>query len=350
MVTRGLAREPIPTLEDHSLPKVAPFTPKPWPTGTGSDNYGALHVAAGYCALNRVPDFFPGIWQHGCVPPWQQLRPEVVIYDAPSTTRCWVARADEEEYLRRNAYRKARAIGLPIVYTEQSNARRVPGSLLVMPNHAIPLDKRGRDSQEYVDSIVRIAPRFEKVAACVSAGCIANGLWAPLFTAAGIPVIHGASVSDANSLDRMRALFETFEFMTTPLYGSHVAYSLYLGGKVSLWGNAAEPLTKEWLLRDSIWAKYPETTEQYCSAETAGKQEELLGRFRVQPWEGVEDRELGAWMVGEKNRLSPDEMKKAFRWGRRGRVLRAATETVRGSIAWRAARKGRQTLRSWRKG
>jgi hypothetical protein len=121
---------------------------------------------------------------------------------------CFVARPDEVEFIQQGGYLRARAIGLPIVYTPSTGVRRQPGTLVVMPTHAVPGNEGARDSADYVQAIASIKHRFRRVVACVSARCLAQGLWADKFEAAGIEVVMGAGVDDENSLARIRHLME----------------------------------------------------------------------------------------------------------------------------------------------
>jgi len=294
----------------NALPPVVPFRLR---VVTGSDYYGAFQEAAAYCGLRRVPYLSPRAWQHGSVPPWQQVQPEMIISCAPQKVQCLVARRDEETYLRQAGFEQVRAIGLPIVYTNPSGVKRIPNSILIMPMHCIPGDNRATDNSDYVNEVERATRGFDRRAVCVSGRCMANGLWVSQFQRAGVEVIHGASVNDANALRRMRALFETFEFMTTGTYGSHVPYALYFGARISLWG-PSRALTREYLLRDELWSRFPDAVDQLLSQESVEKAEKLLGRFRVEPQRGIADQDFGGWMVGAENRLSSSDLRKAFGW------------------------------------
>ena len=293
-----------------------------WSQTYGGDYYGALQVAAQYCGLRKVPPTFPGSWQHGTIPPWHRLRPEVVVYDAPRSVKCFVARKDEEAFLREGGYPDVRAIGLPIIYTQPSGLSRIPNSVLVMPTHSLASDVLMPPCERYVEEIAQIKSRFDLVAACVSAYCIARNLWVPQFAEYGIPVVRGAGIADTNALNRMRSLFESFEYVTTDSYGSHVFYALYFGAKVSIWG-AATPVFRENLLKDGGWAAYPDTIDALLSEETIRNGEVYLGPLRVDPWKAVQNVELGRAMLGHDSKLTPDELRVAFGW--------TALENLRGS-------------------
>jgi hypothetical protein len=325
---------------EQLLPPVAGFRHLSW-TECATDNYGGLHVAAAYCGLPRVPQIPIGVWQHGCQTPWQQVQPEVVVYRAPREERCWVGRVDEVKYLQAAGYARVRAIGLPIIYTADPRVTRIPGSLLVMPCHAMRWDKFGKDQFErYVAQIQSIAGRFKQVVACVSPTCLANGFWAPQFQAAGIPVVCGAAANDANALRRMRTLFEAFDYVTTHDYGSHVVYGLAFGARVSIWGDRI-PITREQLLQDATWAPFPAAVDRFLSGETERKADESLQRYRVEPWKAVRDIAWGRRMIGDDNKVSPEQMRTLFRWTPARRVV--------ATVHWPIARTVRRLLKSAKK-
>lgn len=317
------------------LPAVKAFNLRPWTESFGGDYYGALQVAAEYCGLRTVPARYPGSWQHGTWPPWQKIQPEVIVYNAPKSDRCFVARQDEVAFLEAGGYRKVRAIGLPIIYTKPSGLQRIPKSLLIMPTHSLASDVLVPSTEQYVREIASIKNRFGLVAACVSTHCIAKGLWTSQFIDEGIQVIRGAGIDDLNALKRMRALFDTFEYVTTDSYGSHVYYASYFGAKVSIWGTPT-PVLRENVLSDGAWTPFPEAVDDLFTEETERKAEVYLGPLRVDPWIGTQNLDATNWMVGYDNKLSPDEMRSAFGWTPLSVVIGFAKERARHSPFWRA--------------
>jgi hypothetical protein len=234
-----------------------------------------------------------------------------------------------------------RAIGLPIIYTKPSGLQRIPNSLLVMPTHSIHSDVLGLSNEQYVREIGSIRDKFDLVAACVSANCIAKGLWTSEFAEQGIPVIRGAGIPDLNALKRMRALFDTFEYMTTDSYGSHVYYALFFGAKVSIWGTAT-PVPRENVLSDGAWTPYPEAVDKLFTEEIEREAEAYLGPLRVDPWIGVQNVDIAKPMVGHDSKLSPDEMRAAFGWTPTGILV--GTAKTRVSILLGSARNSMDVL------
>jgi hypothetical protein len=341
--------EPVFNVDTH-LPPVSEPNLRPWAQSFGSDFYGALQVAAEYCGLRTAPAHFPYCWQHGTWPPWQKIRAEVIVYNVPKSTTCFVARQDEAAFLKAGGYAGARAIGLPIIYTKPSGLQRIPNSLLVMPTHSIHSDVLGLSNEKYAREIASIKNRFGLVVACVSANCIAKGLWASQFEKQGIKVIRGAGLNDVNALKRMRALFDSFEYVTTDSYGSHVYYALYFGAKVSIWGTAT-PMLRENVISDGAWTPYPEAVDKLFSEETERKAEVFLGPLRVDPWIGVQNVEVANPMVGHDSKLSPNEMRALFDWTTAGILVRSARdsfesarESIRRSRFRRAASAAKRRL------
>lgn len=328
----------------QQLPPVHEFELRSWAQTRGGDYYGALQVGAEYCGLPRVPQRFPGSWQHGTIPPWHRVRPEVVVYDAPRSMRCFVARPDEEAFLTEGGYSSVRAIGLPIVYTQPSGLKRIPGSLLVMPTHSLASDVLMPSCEQYVREIASIRGKFSMVAACVSAYCIARNLWVPEFAGHGIPVVRGAGIADANALRRLRALFDTFEYVTTDSYGSHVFYALHFGAKVSLWGTAT-PVFRENLLTDGGWGPYPDAIDEILSEATIRKGEAYLGPMRVDPWTAQQNVELGSAMVGHDTKRTPEQLRELFGWTPLGILAGDVTARVKQSAPWRAGRALKRRVR-----
>lgn len=331
------------------LPPVLEFNTRHWSKAYGGDYYGSLHVAAEYCGLRKVPSIFSFNWQHGVMAPWWKIQPEIIVFLAPRSLMSFVARQDEANYLSEAGYSKVRAIGLPIIYTKSSGLQKISGSLLVMPTRSHPLDEQAPSCDKYVEQIASIKGKFSRIVACVSPTCIEKGIWAPQFEAQGIEVVSGAGTSDANALRRMRALFESFEFMTTDSFGSHVPYALYFGAKVSIWG---EPTSnyRENVFKDPTWAPFPGAVDKLFSEETRQKAEKYLGSLRVDPCIGVQDINLGKWLVGHDNKLSPSELRLCFGWTPLRIMLDSIEQAARRSHFWRAGRVMKRHVLTLRKG
>jgi len=277
-----------------------------------SDHYGAIQVAAAYAGRSCPPRYYlRGIWQHGCFGPWQNLSAEALCYSAPGAREkpVWVAREDQAALLREKGYTQVRAVGLPILYTPDTPAERIPGSLLVVPTHTLTGDKIPDRSQfeHYADEIKATAGRFQRVVVCIHPNCQKNGMWVREFTERGLEIVYGALTNDANALIRMRRLFEQFEFVTTNGWGSHVAYALAFGAKVSVYG-AQPQRTEADYLRDPSWAANPAGLRAMLAVGTQEQEQEFLKPFGQKPENGVADVAKGRALIGAEHKLTPEEM------------------------------------------
>lgn len=282
-----------------------------------SDHYGSFHVASAYAGLAMPPVYtINGIWQHGVFGPWQQFSPHVLVYNAPGAQDrpVLVARQDEADFMNRNGYKHVRAIGVPIVYVPAPRMERTRGSLLVVPTHSLTGDShvdRG-PFLRYADSIKTLLGQFTKVTVCVHPNCRRNGLWIQEFSVPGIEIVYGAETSDANALLRMRALFAQFEYVTTNEWGSHVAYALAFGARVSIGG---QPILGDPALhaRDLMWQNNAAMMATAFSPEVARARREFLERLYVAPSSGIHDVEFGRWLIGADNQVSAEDMREILK-------------------------------------
>jgi glycosyltransferase involved in cell wall biosynthesis len=287
-----------------------------------SDNYGAIHLAARHAdlELGARPYFLRGIWQHGVVGPWQDHAPETLGYASPMLGKwpLFVAREEQAAVLREAGFDDVAAIGMPFVYTPPCGVPRIPGSLLVVPTHTLygATFADRAPFVRYAAYIRSIAHRFRRVVACVHPACVANGLWIREFGDVGIEVVTGTKIDDLNALARVRALFEQFECVTTNGWGSHVAYALACGARVSIHGEAIEEKpesVRNWLRHDETWSKRPDLLAAIHNSEVFAHRRSFLERLQIAPWEGVHDVAWGEWFLGSKHKLSPAEMRRVLR-------------------------------------
>ena len=298
------------------LPEAKLFTRQCGQETAWSDLYGALSVAAQYAGTAIPEQPFNAVWQHGCIEPWLTFSPNLLCFNTPDAERkmILVARKDERKFLHRNSFKNVRAIGLPFAYVPPSGYPRHPKSLLVVPTHTLLGDSFPDKEvfKKYVSEIVNVRSKFQDIFACIHPSCRDNGLWVDDFQAAGIQVVYGAHIDDANALKRMRCLFDQFEYVTTNGWGSHVAYALYCGAKVSVFGTKPGWLMQN-MERDGTWSDHPDQMNDFLSDKTREAEKHFLSRFTQEPHLGVADVSTGYWLVGAGNRKSRGGMKRLLR-------------------------------------
>jgi hypothetical protein len=280
--------------------------------------YGGDHLVKKYTNALITPTWIHGEWVHGVSYDIKHFHPYAVIGGNALNPHNpnWVVRKKDEEYLIEHGF-KAKAIGAPICYLPKLDVEysRVKGSLLVMPAHSSHYISSYAGTKknavpDYIDYIVGLADDFEHVVVCLHAECIKKDLWGNEFLQKGIRVIHGASTHDINALERIRALMSQFEFVTSNVLGSHIAYAASYGAKVSIAGPyhqwdrdsflnepfyAANEYLLDVLLNDEQWARG------------------ALPFLFVNPKEAQSSLHWGEKMVGLDNVISPTEMIDLFK-------------------------------------
>lgn len=211
-------------------------------------------------------------------------RPETYAYwmkKNPGSTHWPVLVGGEAEFhfMRDLGVESVHLTGLPFIYEPVRDVERKDGSLLICPTHEWFKDdtKRQRMESGYIAEILKLKDRFSQMAVCVHSACFQTGRWVRSFRDAGIPVISGGNASDLNCFNRMRTIFSSFEFMTTHVVSSHVAFAGFCGSKISFYGpqpptaledfgvyfsdvNEARlffDVTSEFNQRDNLQAKFP---------------------------------------------------------------------------------------------
>jgi len=294
------------------LPAVSYFKQRSDTRNGWSDHYGALDVALAYAELRHHDGYFNAIWQHGCHPPWRTHSPGLLAYNSPALEELaiFVAKMEQVELLAGIGVKNVRAIGLPIVYTRSVGRSRRKGSLVVFPTHTLSGESYPDRTpfKRYAEEIGRHAKEFKSVVVCVHPSCIQNGLWVDEFKAIGVPVIEGANTSDRNALIRMRALFEQVETMTTNGWGSHVAYALAFGTKVSICGSKPER-GREHYENDTTWQADLKAMEHAFSTDQAMAEQLYLQKLFVEPTEAIGDLSWGREMIGWEHRIAPEMMR-----------------------------------------
>ena len=213
----------------QALPPIVPIKLR-----NEADYYGISSIIAHDLGLSKVPRSF-AYWTHG----WVYTEP----IESSKEINCWakpndvvlVATQKEVDILKLEGYRKSHAVGMPFLYTKEMNVKRHSRSLLVMPAHSGSQSSIEADEASYISKLLALKPFFSDIVACIHSSCVVNNYWIPSLEKSGIPWILGASAFDRNSLQKMRTIFQHFEYMTTNTIGSHIPYAAYCGCKVSIY-------------------------------------------------------------------------------------------------------------------
>lgn len=295
-----------------------------------SFQYGAGAVAAEYCGLPEPPPGEIGQWAHGWIPKEHQIDPEFVIKYAKSGDKLWVARKDEETYLKGLGY-PATAIGLPLCYTRPCDKPSRSGTLLFLPPHSSTVGKETWKEDELGEHLSFLTSQFDQVVACVHSHCFKMGNWVNTFKKYGIPVVSGGDHQDANSLQRMRDLFSQFEFVSTNQFGSAIAYASACGAKVSVSGPfvTINPDKYRWA---SYYQDHPGAIEKLEGLVSEPELRRCWPELFVPPHEAESNPEWGKQEIGWDCKLSPEELRQAFDWDKWSQTKRKSKYRVRNIV------------------
>ncbi len=323
-------REPI------GLPNIEWLTPVER-NGPSSSMYGAAAVAATYCGFKAVPSAIRGIWMHGCSFSYRaKLHPDLLLgLETKPENYYWVARKDEEHFLRKCGYKKVSAIGLPLIYLPAHRVRRRPGSLLVMPVHSTDYTTHSWKFDEYAEAITAIRSQFTEVVVCVHPACWKRGYWVDAFRQRGFPLVVGADFLDRNALKRVQCLMSGFEYVTTNCFGSQLAYAAYLGAKPSVYGPYSNYRLEDFS-QDPLYVRHPELLEPTIRSISEEELRRNVPRLFCHPREAKADVEWGRFEVGESNKVSPRKMRSLFGWNLSTRVSRSLKSKIPRSFKHRA--------------
>lgn len=210
------------------------------------ERYGFFHYIKFKTNIN-ITKFINIIIQHGVVHPKPTL--ELIGY---GTANLYLVFSDTEmNFLKSHGY-NSKAIGSPYIYINNEDLqhiKRFKNSLLVMPPHTLPDGKYKYNEESYIKEILKIKDNFTSIIFCIHQNCAIDNLWIKNLNKYDIPWIIGADNSDQNSLLRMNIIFNTFEYMTTCVFGSHIMYAMYSGCKTSIYGEYQSPTLDEYFIR-----------------------------------------------------------------------------------------------------
>lgn len=282
------------------------------------DYYGTSHLIANLTGLPTAPKSLAA-WIHGWISyplPFTEYFMHTVPVAQQHSVPILVGNHRMETFLREQGFSNAINVGLPYTYVPAYTVPRLPNSLLIMPSHTLfnlRLSKENRGEREYLEMLKPWFGKFDFVAMCVYADCLGHGFWMDAAAELGIPIFSGADIHDANTLTRMRTLFDLFSHMTTNAIGSHVVYGMLAGQKVS-WVGDAPALTREELLTHPFSRKHPAIVDYRLRLRDEGYAEKTYGWLRKAPPEGVCDTAWAREESGADSKIPPLEIAKLLGW------------------------------------
>lgn len=204
------------------------------------DAYGDLTVLSGYAGSPvRLPK--GAEWQHGWIPSTRDVNsPEQIIgSDGRSRFRkdatYFVARASQASRLRQFGYTSVEAIGLPILYVDDTLVpTRNHDAFLAVPHHsAIEHESALAGHDGFASYLAKNVNTLGPTTVLV------HGIdWKMniqhIYERRGLSVLRGALEANKQSLDYVARLFQSFGTVLSNELASPIAYAAYFGARVAV--------------------------------------------------------------------------------------------------------------------
>jgi len=199
------------------------------------DRYGFSYLLAKRCKLEK-PYKSHAAWMHGWFwgdgLPIDILWPYEFISKSPKNMPVVVNNEYQKMRLYEYGFEYVVVGGLPFAYTEHSGLKKKNKSLVfLLPHTGAPLSDVELD---FIHYLISKKNEFSEICCCLYANIdeFKNAKIIEICKENGINFVWGSRYDDMFSLIRMRAIFDYFDYMTTPSMGSHILYASFCGCKV----------------------------------------------------------------------------------------------------------------------
>lgn len=277
-----------------------------------ADFYGASRVIANKLGLDSVPKSFSS-WSHGVhVGP---ILSKVQI----NWTSSWhlnhlVRNIEIKENMHGLGLKKIHAVGMPIIYVDKQVFTRKKKSILFMPAHSLSYVKLNQD----VTSLAEVAVNYRKngyeVCFCIHKDCVADGEILKILDKYQISWFSGASAFDMNSLQRMRNIFEYYEYVASNKIGSHFFYAQLFGAKFFFIGDYFETDVSVYH-KDPFWKNNLDLLEKVIVINSESSIRQRYSEyFNVGPESAICAQELARSECGYDLMKKPEQIAQLLGW------------------------------------
>lgn len=293
------------------------------------DRYGFSYLIASQLNLPFVPNCFAN-WVHG----WSwgdNFDSEHILgikkyHDSLSIV---VNNQKERVALESSGYCNVVVGGLPFLYVPKQNVKADAGALLAFLPHSSEGAKANAMQIEYLDYLASCLPDFSEIFVSIYWLNNSDALQHEIRKRKLKPVL-GARPDDRNSLIRIRMMLEYCPFVTSNVMGSHIAYALFVGCKVSLTGPCFEYGREVFCKDTTYYLKHKVYFDKFietCSTPFIKSKYPWL--FVDHPLQGIKDVEFGMEAVGAKSKLNQSQIMKALGWTIGGQIYGYGTGVAR---------------------
>tara|TARA_B100001093_G_scaffold505879_1_gene563907 strand:- start:4194 stop:5216 length:1023 start_codon:yes stop_codon:yes gene_type:complete len=311
------------------LPEVNVFSYK------GSiDRFGFSYILAKICGFEKPRRTFAE-WVHGWH--WHDLPTSEILglHLLNRSVPVVVANKKEYEALKNEDFSKVIIGGLPAAYVKQQHSYRNENALLSIPPHTGEHIKFENSQTSYLDYLESIKRNFDGIYVCI----FYLDWDGPLHKGAkerGLHVIQGARPDDANSLIRMRSIFDAFNYVTSNFIGSHFVYAQFSNCKFSLSGPKYHDNEQVWLQQNN--KKKYSLSEIQKMVEIRSEQylkENFNSYLLDDPRKGICDMSTAISEIGFYDTLNKNEILDAVGWSFNSKIrgyIRGGLNKTKGLI------------------
>lgn len=279
------------------------------------DRFGFSHLLARKFGLNTVPRSF-ACFAHGWTWNTNLKIEDFGYFFTPRMVPIVVATKYQQEFLINSGFSNVHAGGLPFAYVEKSNFERKPGSLLIMPPHSMKFDGISGIDSKLLNYIEKIKYKFSDICFCLHMEDYDDLEITTALRQRNINFVPGADPSDANSLLRTREIFDSYEYVTSTIMGSHILYAAFCGCKVSILKNYFHSYSRNTFLNYSMIQSIPGLEQRYIERFNNLKklEHQFPWLFVDHPIKAVEMLDWSRNEIGYNNLMSKDILMKVLGW------------------------------------
>lgn len=283
-----------------------------------ADFYGASKLIAENIGLKQAPKSFAS-WSHGVT--YCDLKyTEQIIWNKGWVKNRLVANDKIQSFLSNSEVDKVKAVGMPIVYVPSLNITRRQNSVLIMLAHSLPYTKVDHDLTSVIALCKKLKDDGCYVCFCIHMDCFLQGTVTSELEENNIDWFVGASPSDANSLQRMRNIFEYFDTVGSNAIGSHFYYAQLFGAKF-FFINPFFEYSTEIMKNDINYKNKSELLKHNLKESSRSVIEKKFSNYFVDYKSAICDQALAEQKCGTNNKLNPEELAKLLGWNVKDQIL-----------------------------
>lgn len=280
---------------------------------TSLDRYGFSYVLSEQLGLRRPLRPFCH-WVHGWAWWDEMLEPEDLLgpRGVHPTTSIIVGSKAQQERLKACGYHNVLLGGLPFAYVGSQGIQRSSSSLLAFIGHSAEAERMDVADSKYLDYLESIRHDFENVYVSVFSIDHGESLTRQI-KRRGLAPFLGANPADKYSMLRTRRALEFCEHVSTNTFGSHIAYALAVGCRVSVFSPTYRYDVSKYL--NTIHEYDPSYAERMDHVYSEAYLRQKYGMlFDRQPLDGFAAQELGMQYVGNAHKLPAEKLRAALGW------------------------------------